>query len=374
MAIISTIKEVPSIHTAFNPAVAEFGGTDECNLTITDERTQHSAVLTIDAVDGVATYELQNVVQSFFTDVVEPYPYKLSANCAYDYNLFARYSYGWSRRVGNKRRSFYGYACAVNSVAQFGDSTDLTDHCNEWLTGMARLRKWYGYPLTASFIPTTDTESKCEVYCDSRRVTYNGAAWNFANTDPKVVTMNVSASRLIKITPSGSKFYLRTNLGAMVRTAAAQPITLSNGTIDESGNVLPIVEGNAPKHAFYVRWINRFGGYDYLMMACKNYEALNLSATTTYSTYYSDPSTIGTNVHTLGKTALRKIKASSGQLPIDEVREARWLPFSPKIEFYDITTERWFGLQVSTFDFELAADQTTGQIDFTFELPLLTQF
>lgn len=374
MAIVSITKEVPAVHTAFNPAIAEFSGDGECELKVVDDRTQHSATLVVDANDGAVTYELQSVVQSFFADAVEAYPYTLSAYCYYDYNLFTRYTYKWQRRRLDRVVTLSRSACAVNRVAQFGDSSDLTDRCNEWLTGMARLRKWGAYPLTASFVPTTDTESACNVYFDDKAVTYNGVEWNFANAEARVLTLNVSASKSIKISPSGSKSYLRTNLGAMVRTADAQPITLSDGTIDETGHTLPVIECEVPRHAFYVRWVNRFGGYDYLMMACKNYETLNVSATTTYTNYYTDPATIGTNVHTLTKTATRKIKASSGQLPIDEIREARWVSFSPKIEYYDIATDQWFGLQVSTFDLELATDQTTGQIDFTFELPLLTQF
>ena len=132
-------------------------------------------------------------------------------------------------------------------------------------------------------------------------------------------------------------------------------------------DTIQVKEMPVPVHPFYVRWVNTLGGRDYFMFACNQKQMKSLSENDSYEKYivwgrYG----VRSNYN---KAATHTIEVSTGVIDRATLESVAELIFSPLIQVYDPDAQSWIEIQVKDGKPELMADQPTGEMLITFELP-----
>ena len=130
---------------------------------------------------------------------------------------------------------------------------------------------------------------------------------------------------------------------------------------------IQVKEMPVPAHPFYVRWVNTLGGWDYFMFACNQKQMKSLSENDSFEKYivwgrYG----VRSNYN---KAATHTIEVSTGVTDRATLESVAELIFSPLIQVYDPDAQTWIEIQVKDGKPELMADQPTGEMLITFELP-----
>jgi hypothetical protein len=346
----------PSIHTAFNPVIINYESEEKQFETATITIGENEISLRAEYFSGKAEIDISQLCKSAFVEG-RIASFDLNDNVSLDTRLFAPYTY----------TDDYGSfdAVAVNAVAQWGESNNIAEKTYQFLTGFNKLRKYDGYELTVSFI------------CNGERIyilNENGAS-RVNKTDLGHYLLNVTTEKsLIFSNKTGVYTFLFTRGAIAITDSLGEPILISSP--EHKYSIMPVINKPTPEHPFYVRWVNRFGGYDYWMMSSVQYATLSAKIDDAIELYSSDTLSLpGGNRRTIKKEASRIIKVSTGQCTIADVKELQYLPLSPLVEWYDESKQAWVYLQCNDTEVELHNCQVTGSIEFEFELPApLLQF
>ena len=130
---------------------------------------------------------------------------------------------------------------------------------------------------------------------------------------------------------------------------------------------IQVKEMPVPVHPFYVRWVNTLGGWDYFMFACNQKQMKSLSENDSYEKYIVW-SRYGVRSN-YNKAATHTIEVSTGVIDRATLESVAELIFSPLIQVYDPDAQSWIEIQVKDGKPELMANQPTGEMLITFELP-----
>lgn len=136
-----------------------------------------------------------------------------------------------------------------------------------------------------------------------------------------------------------------------------------DGVEPEERSKIGVMSRISPAHPVYIRWLNNCGGWDEWMFSCQSKETYQLIKNDAYEIY--DGGGAKSSYHKEGK---RTIEASTGIVDMDFFEELRKIPFSPYIELHLLGKGNW-QVQVTDFKIEKMADQPTGEIIISFELP-----
>lgn len=161
-----------------------------------------------------------------------------------------------------------------------------------------------------------------------------------------------------------------TSIGTIVATTThvVEPydmdgvITLSVN--DQTADERPVREMPIPAHPVYVRWINSLGGYDYFMFACNHKLTMKIAKNEMYERYNSNG--VRSSYY---KEAQEAIEVSSGVIDRETLEALAELIYSPVIEMYDAKASAWTEIQITDGKQDIMAEQPTGELLITFELP-----
>lgn len=342
----------PSIHTAFNPVIIHYESEEKQFETATITIGDSEVSLRAEYLSGKAEIDISQLCKSAFVEG-RIASFAVNDNVCLDTRLFAPYTYT------DEYGSFD--AVAVNAVAQWGESNNLSEKTYQFLTGFNKLRKYDGYELTASFV------------CNGERfyiLDENGTPL-FNKTDLGHYLLNVTTEKSLIFSSKAKSYTMLWESGKttdVITDSLGEPILISSP--EHKYSIMPVISKPIPEHPFYVRWVNRFGGYDYWMMSSVQYITLSAKIDDAIELYSSDTLSLpGGNRRTIKKEAIRIIKVSTGQCTIADVKELQYLPLSPLVEWYDESKQAWVYLQCTDTEVELHNCQVTGSIEFEFELP-----
>ena len=142
-------------------------------------------------------------------------------------------------------------------------------------------------------------------------------------------------------------------------------LSLMNGGVKQDS--IQVKEMPVPVHPFYIRWVNTLGGFDYFMFACNQKQMKTLSENDSYERYITS-GRYGMRSN-YNKAATHTIEVSTGVIDRDTLESVAELIFSPLIQVYDPDAQSWIEIQVKDGKPELMANQPTGEMLITFELP-----
>lgn len=288
----------------------------------------------------------------------------------------------------------------------------------KFLTEMGVLRHYAGYPLTVSYLISNTTQKAWQVQLDGE--SYESSA-NLASMaavlkchatsdltgSPSQGTATVVDSIIVPVSgvqkkynfyevsggthpykwkaedatselymysdarnvAAGDRIYSGSNWPYSVYSVVSSSphtygvLKLLNAGIQQ--DFIRIVETPVPAHPFYVRWINNLGGWEYFMFACQQKEANQLSVNDTYEPYIT-AGRYGQR-KAFHKEATRVVETSTGIIDRQTYESVSKLIYSPVIQLYDGSD--WVEIQVRDGKTEVLAEQPTGELIMTFELP-----
>ena len=377
---ISRVSTFPIVCAAFSPmllkyelsdstqgdAVANVYGYDD------DEQINRSVSLTAEFLNLNAQIDVSKIVQSFFRDSrvlrVASSLVGGAAEFYSDYNLYANFGGGDNSTAGAFNRN--GFCGVVNAAPQFGESNDMKEaFFFRFLSGFKKFRCYEGYELTAAFLNFPNNYANIILNIDGNDIKkVDGSTLTFSNTKNYHNLMRFCASKFVSIS-NYFDIYLRDDKGDIIYTPQGDPITVADAPSDLKLDVRQVVRCDVPEHPFYVRWINRFGGYDYWMFSCRQFTKLSLSDSSDAYLYFDDIKSAVTDRRVYNKTAKKSVRVSTGMCDKNELEQLMWMPLSNKIERYDETTSRWQPLICKPTDMEIGSAQVSGSLEFEFELP-----
>jgi len=133
-------------------------------------------------------------------------------------------------------------------------------------------------------------------------------------------------------------------------------------------DTIQVREMPVPAHPFYVRWVNTKGGWDYFMFACNQKQTNTLSKNDTYEPYVMYYGRYGVR-SSYNKAATTVVEVSTGTINRATLESVLECVYSPLVQLYDEATSSWVEIQPKTDKQEIMADQPTGEVMMSFELP-----
>ena len=126
-----------------------------------------------------------------------------------------------------------------------------------------------------------------------------------------------------------------------------------------------------PENPFYVRWINRLGGFDYWMFQKNQIYEQSVKTLTTVNPVVDDILNANYLEKEIDKEASRTISVGSGNLSNIEYNELLTLSTSPRVEYWDEEIQKWIRIYVASGKFESETWHIKKEIEIEFTLPTL---
>lgn len=373
-------KKYPAkVHYAFNPIPFEEDGiaagmTPEYTITTgRDEYHMHSVELTPEAFGGRVYLDLADIVGKSFEDVVFRYQEgKNWIDTSFDCNLYSMYQISG----GGETRTF----TALNGALPLGRENAVGLEYYEVLRKMkGDIIKYFGYPLDIAVLYTMGN-GELRAMFDVSWISFDNFQ-GMIDDDPENAAVQVlhlpDSNRGAVIKPGREfllKFYtystqeaITDNNGEAITDNNGKPITVY-GTYIYKEETYTVRYENAPRNAFWVRWINDMGGWEYWMFSCHVYRGKEVSDIKQADVYYERNEEAAGNL-TYSKEANETTAVSSGQVDLATLEILSNLPKSPRIEWYDKAVEKWMRIEVDDTEITYGLHQPTGEIEFTFIMP-----
>jgi len=306
----------------------------------------------------------------------------------------------------------------VRGVAQ---RTNIAATAFKFLTNMPELRHYDGYPLTVSYLINNTSATSWSVKLDGEQYENSTALANMAQV------LKAHATSVLTTAPQGVShvdsivigwgserrtFVYYDNGGLSARpyrwrgidsdTADVFMVSASrdpqvDDTVYKSTNDWPyhvfevsssphthgtlslyvtniprdtiqVREMPVPAHPFYVRWVNTKGGWDYFMFACNQKQTNTLTKNDTYEPYVLYYGRYGVR-SSYNKAATTVVEVSTGTINRATLESVLECVYSPLVQLYDEANSEWVEIQPKTDKQEIMADQPTGEVMMSFELP-----
>lgn len=337
-------KQPPSIHTAFNPIIFEVTDTQPVTMEIISSTFSTTRVR--ESFNGKAIFDLKGVISKLFFD---QQTYIVPSKIFVDYNLFVDYTANVSSPIS---------LTAINAVVQIGKSSDMTGRKGTFLTGFDRIKKYAGYDRVVTAMS----------YDANTYLGFDGEVVNTTPITQRVVNMHVQDGKAYANVSNTNYFEeLRTNTSEIIYNNAGDIIFVRSreGTYLESR--LPIDNVCTPEHAFYVRWINRFGGWDYWMFDFRQVYESKISDQVLFNPTVYDQQTAKGFFSQVSMSAEETVTVGSGLLSENEFEELSRIVYAPTIERYK--NGKWHTVVIDDFDTEADSRVSSKNIEITFKLP-----
>lgn len=377
-------KKYPAkVHYAFNPIPFEEDGiaagtTPEYTITTgRDEYNLHSVELTPEAFGGRVYLDLADIVGKSFEDEVFN-NYSQGNNWVKEYfdcNLYSMYQISG----GGETRTF----TALNGALPLGRENAVGLEYYEVLRKTkGDITKYIGYPYALAVLYTHKNGTPEFIFSGMNQWKgMDNFQWMIdESADNAAVQVLMLPDEEKAGTPirAGSVKYLQLNVystqeaitdndGEAITDNNGKPITVYGSYIYKEETYTVRYE-NAPRNAFWVRWINDIGGWEYWMFSCHVYRGKEVSDIKQADVYYERNEEAAGNL-TYSKEANETTAVSSGQVDLATLEILSDLPKSPKIQWYDKAAEKWMRIEVDDTEITYGLHQPTGEIEFTFIMP-----
>jgi len=319
---LSITSSPTSPHPAFNPALLVVSATTETDVTITINAIQRKR----EVFSGVATFDLSSVVKKLFVEGLTEInaAENASGNKAYTDGLL---SVAYTAGILSGTQSPY---IALNAVKQAGESSSFASLSDKLLTGFASLRNFAGYPQYVSVLSASTTVITCK------------------STTADVASVAGAAPGRVVV--------------AMIAGVAPYRVQTASDYRD-------INNYDAPENPFFVRWINRMGGWDYWMFAGRQQKSFELSDQQTFRPHVANQETARGYTAQVAAQASGTIKVGTEGLTENEFDNITALIYSPRIEWYNESLSKWLIVTVKKSGIESDTSEPQKAIEVTFELP-----
>lgn len=137
----------------------------------------------------------------------------------------------------------------------------------------------------------------------------------------------------------------------------------------ELRNTLPTECRCVPANPFYVRWLNRFGGFDYWLFAARQQYIIKQESQELFNPYIQDPIKASGSDYVINKNISSKIVVGAESLTLNEWEELSLICISPQVAFFQNGT--WFDCVVDKSDNDFFTDNELHAIELTLKLPRL---
>lgn len=285
--------------------------------------------------DGKAVFDLSHIMRhAFIRKTYKPYDY---SPVYWDFRLY-------SRLIIEDDHGLVGSFKVINAVLQPGyyDGNGLSGY--RALTDAAAFTRYPGYPLEVAVLAQQDMSIN---FYYALMNDIGGGVANRLYPPLCVVPLDAYLD---------SRFELRKTMdGAAVAT-------------------YPVKMGCVPDAPFYVRWINRQGGYDSYMFSRRKQYTQQVEQVDNILRAYDDAGNDAQQ--TVGLSASRTVTAGVDGLTDGEFDLLAGIALSPAIEWYNEQLGAWQTIVLAD-DNTLTRDTASGLngVEFVFGLPpLLTQF
>lgn len=285
--------------------------------------------LTAEPIDGVATFFLDGILRSLYTD-----GRTIIYGCSLHYTDSA---------VSAQVEINGGTYWFVRGVAQAGRRRNAVP----WVFMMTKTAlQWYeGYELGV-------------VFCVENP---DGLDWD-------VVSGGIGGE-----IEQGNNHHSEIQRAVVFTDLSTSPLSIGWGNLigikfgGEMQDAVTLQKKRVPAHPFYVRWINELGGYDYHMFACKQQHAYELASQTTYDMQDGDGQQV-----VLDNTGNHTIEVSSGLVTRQNAIAIAKLVLSPDIRWYDEQAGQWIRITAQAQSISYQTEQPTSEVVLKFVLPYQT--
>lgn len=255
---------------------------------------------------------------------------------------------------------------ALHAVAQLGESIDYTKQRGTYRTNFDKLIVYEGYPASLSFIGFKgNTEITYKPHSNTRVVSQN----DFFTVNLKYVEDYISIKQESldkKLQADNKKWELEYVKG--LKAGKEEFIELVPSP--ELGTSIKMVEKRCiPTNPFYIRWINQLGGWDYWMFSFRQTIESKVKGIKTFEPTVFDIENATKLSEEYYKEAEQSITVGAEGLNSNEFDSISKLIYSPRIEFYQKETGRWFKLIPDKVETENDTRSTAKEIELTFLLP-----
>ena len=325
----------PLIHSLFNPCLVKVTqGTEtkaEIRVSNNDDYGNYT-ILTREYFAGKATFDIKKVLRSLMIDRITPID---TTPCWIDKNLFIEYT------VRNADMDVIYQATAIFSVAQIQESSNYSDKRARFLTAFDRIKKYNGYPVELVVLAFREGNTY---------IRYGGE--DFTQVDANVFVLPLPLSE--------------SSFSVTVCNYEFESVPIQE---DYKQFIMPIENPIMPENPFYIRWINRQGGYDYWMFSYRQYLTRSISNQQTFNPYVENQETADSFEELYDLSANESVRVGTEGLNANDYDCVSKLIYSPKIEHYNPETMKWSRIFVEKGDNELDTRSILNQLEFTFKLP-----
>lgn len=347
----------PLVHSLFNPCLVKVTKESEpkAEIKLSNNNTgTDDTILTREYFAGEATFDLKNILRSLMINRITPVD---GTPCWIDESLFIEYTV-----IDAGRNEIYN-ATAILSVAQIQESSNYSDKRGRFLTAFDRIKKYNGYPV--ELVVLAFREGNTYIRFDGE---------NFTQVDANVFVLPLplfESSFSVEIGNYDFDSFLRDNAGRVITSNLGNGIEWTSVSEDYKQFIMPIEEFPMPENPFYIRWINRQGGYDYWMFSYRQYLTRSISNQQTFNPYVENQETADSFEDLYNLSANESVRVGTEGLSANDYDCVSKLIYSPKIEHYNPETMKWTRIYVEKGDNERDTRSILNQLEFTFKLPIV---
>ena len=352
---MATIVQKPAnLVGAFNPLLLEIskGSEQSSEIQILVDNEPYS--LEREYINNKVRYNLSDLIKNGFkneqTQVIE--------NVVFVDKLL-------SVEFGSNDDGLEFQSLAINAVSQRKGTYDMTSMQGKFLTGFESLKKYKDYPLLISFLTFPNP--------DTTYLNVNGITVNDDSFTKKHLTFSIpNETNKISITHNKLTTPLLTNSGNEVRTNNNELIVVSTGVVEtESDEEMNVGQSCKPESQFYIRWINRLGGWDCWMFKNRQFLKSELKKVETFYPTIDDYIPGPPNSETvLSAEASETVIAGEENLTENEFDNLQLLKYSPFIQVYNKDTKEWSRIYLEKSENEKDTKNTRFSVEFEFTLPM----
>lgn len=364
------ITSIPDSYTTIgNPLFVKVSGTGKQQITLSKDSSLSTKYnLYVETFNNVGSIDISQYVKSFFRKEEAFLLANVGSAGTPVYVNRMLCVPVWIDNSSTKRL----YMRGMNFINEKKRSNQYT-----LLTCLSKIIRWENLERFVSFLPIAQYVS-----IDGEEFSINGNT-NMSSVQSVAdhISINIAKDYQAKydITMSSSPMgdNIITEDGRITLDRQRNEI-VTEGTTSTMGAIkrYQIEVREIPEHPFYVRWTNRYGGYDYWMFSCIHSKDWELTEQEVARKYYDDVTNASETITTFGMKYEHKVTAAAGALDEEEFECIRDIMFADIIEVLTgINDTRynqsWVRISLDKTSIGKMSNIPRTDVELTFNIPIL---
>lgn len=364
------IASIPDSYTNIgNPLVIKVSGTGKQQITLSkDSSLSVKYNLFVETFGSVGSIDISQYVKSFFRKEETFILANVGSGGTPAYVNRMLCVPVWIDNSSTKRY----YMRGMNFINEKKRSNQYT-----LLTCLSKIIRWENLERFVSFLPVAQYVS-----IDGEEFSINGNTnMSAVQSTADHISVNIAKDYPAKYDITMSSSPLGDNIitedGRLTLDRQRNEI-VTEGTTETMGTIkrYPIEIREIPEHPFYVRWTNRYGGYDYWMFSCVHQKEWEMTEQEVASKYYDDVTNASETITTFGSAYEHRVTAMAGSLNEEEFECIRDMMFADIIEVMTgINDSRynktWLRISLDKASIGKMSDTPRTDVELTFKIPIL---